>query len=139
MKEEKTFEMGAASNNKSKKPWASIFTLSPCGIDVALVVVSAIFFSQVHPPPPPIEKKIEQTNQTLRCCLAKAAFDTLRISTNLGTNLGNSFRESPNGGLANGGLRHLSTIVHDCLRLSSFCDESSPWKWVQEGHKSAQL
>ena len=28
----------------------------------------------------------------------------------------------------NGGLRYLSTIVHDCLRLSSFCDESSPQK-----------
>ena len=25
-----------------------------------------------------------------------------------------------------GGLRHLSTIVHDCLRLSSFCDDKSP-------------
>ena len=39
-------------------------------------------------------------------------------------------RESLNGGLAhgglaNGGLRYSSTIVHDCLRLSSFCDESS--------------
>ena len=33
-----------------------------------------------------------------------------------------------NGGLANGGLRYLSTIVHDCLRLSSFCDESPPQK-----------
>ena len=29
-------------------------------------------------------------------------------------------RESLNGGLANGGLRYLSTIVHDCLRLLSF-------------------
>ena len=35
-------------------------------------------------------------------------------------------RESLNGGLANGGLRYLCAIVHDCLRLSSFCDESSP-------------
>ena len=34
--------------------------------------------------------------------------------------------ESLNGGLANGGLRYLSTIVHDCLRLSSLWDESSP-------------
>ena len=34
--------------------------------------------------------------------------------------------ESLNGGFANGGLRCLPTIVHDCLRLSSFCDESSP-------------
>ena len=39
-----------------------------------------------------------------------------------------SFRESLNGGFANGGLRYLSTIVHDCLRLSSFCEESSPFK-----------
>ena len=38
--------------------------------------------------------------------------------------------ESLNGGLANGGLRCLSTIVHDCLRLSSFRDESSPQKWA---------
>ena len=37
-----------------------------------------------------------------------------------------TFWESLNGGLANGGLRYLSTIVHDCLRLSSFCDESAP-------------
>ena len=36
--------------------------------------------------------------------------------------------ERLNGGLANGGLRYLSTIVHDCLQLSSFCDESSPNK-----------
>ena len=34
------------------------------------------------------------------------------------------FRESLNGGLANGGLRYLCTTVHDC-RLSSFCDENS--------------
>ena len=34
--------------------------------------------------------------------------------------------ESLDGGLANGGLRYLSTIVHDCLQLSPFCDESSP-------------
>ena len=33
--------------------------------------------------------------------------------------------ESLNGGLANGGLRYLSTIDHDCLQLSSFCDEKS--------------
>ena len=37
---------------------------------------------------------------------------------------GGMYRESLNGGLANGGLRYLSTIVHDCLRLSPFCDES---------------
>ena len=34
--------------------------------------------------------------------------------------------ENLNGGLANGGSRHLSTIVHNCLRVSSFYDESSP-------------
>ena len=34
--------------------------------------------------------------------------------------------ESLQRGLANGGLRCLSTIVHDCLPLSSFCNESSP-------------
>ena len=33
-------------------------------------------------------------------------------------------------GLANGGLRYLSTIVHDCLQLPSFCDESSLQKWA---------
>ena len=33
-----------------------------------------------------------------------------------------------NGDLANGGLRYLSTIVHDCLRLSSFRNKSSPRK-----------
>ena len=44
-------------------------------------------------------------------------------------------RESLNGGLANGGLRHLSTIVHDCLRLSSFCDENSPQKGAQKATK----
>ena len=37
-------------------------------------------------------------------------------------------RENLNGGLANGGLSHLSTIVHDCQRLSSFCDESFPYE-----------
>ena len=37
-----------------------------------------------------------------------------------GTNL-----ESLNGGFANGGLRYSSTSVHDCLKLSSFCDENS--------------
>ena len=30
------------------------------------------------------------------------------------------FLASLNGALANGGLRYLSTIVHDCLQLSSF-------------------
>ena len=33
--------------------------------------------------------------------------------------------ESLNGGLANGGLSYLFAVVHDCLRLSSFCDKSS--------------
>ena len=40
---------GAASKNKSKKPWASIFTLSPCR-NRCRSSESAIFFSQVHPP-----------------------------------------------------------------------------------------
>ena len=31
-----------------------------------------------------------------------------------------------NGGLANAGWRCLSTIVHDCLELSSVCNESLP-------------
>ena len=35
-------------------------------------------------------------------------------------------RDSLLGGLANRGLRYLSTIVHDCLKLTSFCAESSP-------------
>ena len=39
-----------------------------------------------------------------------------------------SSRESLNGGLANRGWRDISTIVHDCLQLSSFCDASSPLK-----------
>ena len=38
----------AASKNKSKKPWASIFTLSPCG-NRCRFSESAIYFSQVHP------------------------------------------------------------------------------------------
>ena len=44
--------------------------------------------------------------------------------------LAGKLRESQNGGLglANGGLRYLSTIVLDCLQLSSFCDESSLYK-----------
>ena len=46
-----------------------------------------------------------------------------------------AYRGSLNGGLANGGLRHLSTIVHDCLRLSSFCDENSPRKGAQKATK----
>ena len=33
--------------------------------------------------------------------------------------------ESLNGGFANGGLRSWSAIVHDCLKLPSFCDENS--------------
>ena len=45
------------------------------------------------------------------------------------------FRESLNGGLANGGLRHLSTIAHNCLQLSSFCDESSLKKGAQKATK----
>ena len=43
--------------------------------------------------------------------------------------------ESLNGGLTNGGLRYLSTIVHDCLQLSSFCDESSA---LERGPKRPQ-
>ena len=42
-------------------------------------------------------------------------------------------RESLNGGLANGGLRYLSTIVHDCLQLPSFRDEGS----LKKGRKRA--
>ena len=41
--------MGAALKNKSKKPWASIFTLSPCG-NRCHFSESVLFFSQVHPP-----------------------------------------------------------------------------------------
>ena len=33
-----------------------------------------------------------------------------------------------NGGLVNGGSTYLSTIVHDCLYLSSFCDDNSLYK-----------
>ena len=40
-----------------------------------------------------------------------------------------------NGGLANGGLRYLCTIGHDCLRLSSFCDEKFP---LERGPKRPQ-
>ena len=43
-----------------------------------------------------------------------------------GGGVGACIRESLNGGLANGGLRSMSTIVHDYLRSLSFCDESSP-------------
>ena len=40
---------GAASKNKSKKPWASVFTLPPCG-NRCRFGESALCFSQVHPP-----------------------------------------------------------------------------------------
>ena len=43
--------------------------------------------------------------------------------------------ESLNGGLANGGFRCLSRIVHDCLRLLPFCDESSLRKGPKKGTK----
>ena len=43
-------------------------------------------------------------------------------------------RESLNGGLANAGLRYLSTIVHDRLRLLSFCDGSAPEEGAQKGN-----
>ena len=43
-----------------------------------------------------------------------------------------------NGGLANGGLRYLSTIVHDCLQLSSFLTKV-PLRKGPKGHKCAQL
>ena len=50
--------------------------------------------------------------------------------------------ESLNGGLANGGLRYLSAIVHDCLRLSSFCYENSLYKRPRKctiAHDCAQI
>ena len=50
--------------------------------------------------------------------------------------------EGLNGGLANGGLRYLSTIVHDCLQLSSFCDENSFYKRPRKctiAHDCAQI
>ena len=40
----KLFEMGTSIENKSKKPWASIFTLSPCG-NRCRFSESGIFFS----------------------------------------------------------------------------------------------
>ena len=43
--------------------------------------------------------------------------------------------KSLNGGLAHGGLRYFSTIVHDCLWLSSFWDESFPQKRAQKTAK----
>ena len=36
------------------------------------------------------------------------------------------------------GLGYLSSIVHKCLHLSSFCDENSPYKKGPKGHKCAQ-
>ena len=47
-------------------------------------------------------------------------------------------RESLNGGLANGGLRCLSTIVHDCLHLSSFSTKVTLLESDPKGHKCAQ-
>ena len=50
--------------------------------------------------------------------------------------------ESLNGGLANGGLRYLSAIVHDCLQLPSFCDENSLYKRPRKciiAHDYAQI
>ena len=49
---------GSASKNKSKKTWASIFTLSPCGNGRCRCSESAIFISQVHP-----QSKINETRQ----------------------------------------------------------------------------
>ena len=79
----------------------------------------------------------------------KAKKDSLsqRIARTAPNNFLNSFQgdyqifsqcnnlESLNGGLANGGLRYLSTIVHDCLRLSSFRDEKFP---LERGPKGPQ-
>ena len=53
----KMFVMGSSVENKSKKTWASIFTLSPCG-NRCRFSESEIFFSQVTNPP--IENRIEQ-------------------------------------------------------------------------------
>ena len=50
--------------------------------------------------------------------------------------------ESLNGGFANGGLRYSSTIVHDCLQLSSFCHENSLYKRPRKctiAHDCAQI
>ena len=50
--------------------------------------------------------------------------------------------ESLNGGFANGGLRYSSTIVHDCLKLSSFCDENSLYERPRKctiAHDCAQI
>ena len=46
------------------------------------------------------------------------------------------------GGFANGGLRYSSTIVHDFLKLSSFCDENSLYERPRKctiAHDCAQV
>ena len=65
---------GAASKNKSKKPWVCIFTLFFAGIDAALVKAD-FFFAGV----PTIENKIEQKIQNTKVASAKVAFDTVRV------------------------------------------------------------
>ena len=72
---EEVFEVGAhwgrRRRQNPKKPWASIFTLSPCRNRCRFSEI-ALFFSQMHPP---IKNKIDQK---IRWRLAKVAFDTVR-------------------------------------------------------------
>ena len=64
---------GAASNNKSKKPWVCIFALSPCGNRCRFSESGFLFRRRT------IENKIDQKIQTLRWRLAKVAFDTVQL------------------------------------------------------------
>ena len=74
-KSEKYSRWGAASKNKSQKPWACSFTLPPCG-NRCRFSESALFSASA----PTIENKIERKNQNTKVACAKVAFDTVRIN-----------------------------------------------------------
>ena len=66
---------GAASKNKSKKPWASIFTLWPCGNSLRCrFSESGLFFFAGAPT---IGNKIEQNFQNTKVASTKVAYDTV--------------------------------------------------------------
>ena len=75
---------GAASKNKSKKPWVLFSLCCRAGIDAALV--KADFFSAGVPT---IENKIGQKIQNTKVASAKVAFDTVRLLEK------GSFQKSP--------------------------------------------
>ena len=64
---------GAASKNKSKKPWVCIFTLLPCRNRCRFSESGFLFAGA-----PTIENRIEQKIQNTKVASAKVAFDTVR-------------------------------------------------------------